>query len=184
MRVLTGVGPVVSQLLSQEQNFRCYGCSGTGHDVQELHSHPAAAPLKKQMCGDRNSCDAPSWQILYHCRRRQCLKILPFALSPRRQHLIVPTASRPTCSTGSNYRTNAKVQAKSTAAVIILHPSHTHFHACLCRAPSCCTCSRVAVVPPRWRAARRHCQRCSSLLVPEPELPAIFEVEGRLIQHP
>src|SRR5271167_3084184 len=44
----------------------------------------------------RNSCDVPSWQLLYHCRRRQSFTILPFALSPRRQHLIVPTASRST----------------------------------------------------------------------------------------
>jgi predicted methyltransferase len=34
----------VSQLLSQEQDFRCYGCSGTGHDVQELQSIPQQFP--------------------------------------------------------------------------------------------------------------------------------------------
>lgn len=32
--------PVVSQLLSQEQDFRCYSCSGTAHHVQELQSIP------------------------------------------------------------------------------------------------------------------------------------------------
>ena len=35
---------VVSQLLSQEQDFRCYGRLGAGSDVQELQSIPQQFP--------------------------------------------------------------------------------------------------------------------------------------------
>jgi hypothetical protein len=36
--------PVVSQLLSQEQDFRSYGCSGAGGEVQEPQSIPQQFP--------------------------------------------------------------------------------------------------------------------------------------------
>jgi hypothetical protein len=40
--------PVVSQLLPQEQDFRCYGGSRTGHNVQELQSIPQQFPEDRE----------------------------------------------------------------------------------------------------------------------------------------
>lgn len=41
---------VISQLLSQEQDLRCYGRSGAGGDVRELQSIPQQFP-KDRNCG-------------------------------------------------------------------------------------------------------------------------------------
>ncbi len=54
--------PGSSQPLSQEQDFRCYGCSGTGHDVQELQSIAQQFPKDSKDGAEVTLPNASKWQ--------------------------------------------------------------------------------------------------------------------------